>query len=65
MSPLTPVTGVQIETVVFPPMAKSPGTAKPSSSAAQKASFPSLAVKWTGKTAQELTEFVEFFRHIF
>ncbi|GFZ14983.1 hypothetical protein Acr_24g0011730 [Actinidia rufa] len=35
MSPPTPVTGVQIETVVFPPMAKSPGTAKPSSSTAQ------------------------------
>ncbi|PSR93061.1 Chalcone--flavonone isomerase [Actinidia chinensis var. chinensis] len=86
MSPPTPVTGVQIETVVFPSTAKPPGTAKPFFLGGagergleiegrfikftaigvylEESAVPSLAVKWKGKSAEELTESVEFFRDI-
>ncbi|GFZ14850.1 chalcone-flavanone isomerase family protein [Actinidia rufa] len=86
MSPPTPVTGVQIETVIFPPTAKPPGTAKPFflGGAGERGleiegrfikftaigvyleenAVPSLAVKWKGKSPEELTESVEFFRDI-
>ncbi|XP_057486257.1 chalcone--flavanone isomerase-like [Actinidia eriantha] len=85
MSP-PPVTGVQIETVVFPPTSKPTGTAKPFflGGAGERGleiegrfikftaigvyleenAVPSLAVKWKGKSAEELTESVEFFRDI-
>ncbi|GFY84617.1 chalcone-flavanone isomerase family protein [Actinidia rufa] len=80
------VTGVQIETVVFPPTAKPTGTDKPFFLGGagergleiegrfikftaigvylEESAVPSLAVKWKGKSAEELTESVEFFRDI-
>ncbi|KAI8006774.1 Chalcone--flavonone isomerase [Camellia lanceoleosa] len=80
------VTQVQIESHVFPPTVKPPGTSKPFflGGAGERgleiqgkfikftaigvyledSAIPSLAVKWKGKTAEELTDSVDFFRDI-
>ncbi|CAL5404675.1 unnamed protein product [Camellia sinensis] len=80
------VTQVQIESHVFPPSVKPPGTSKPFflGGAGERgleiqgkfikftaigvyledSAIPSLAVKWKGKTAEELTDSVDFFRDI-
>ncbi|GMP68731.1 hypothetical protein CsSME_00028253 [Camellia sinensis var. sinensis] len=80
------VTQVQIESHVFPPTVKPPGTVKSFflGGAGERgleiqgkfikftaigvyledSAIPSLAVKWKGKSAEELTDSVEFFRDI-
>ncbi|KAL6011193.1 Chitinase 1 [Asimina triloba] len=86
MGPLPAVSPVQMESVVFPPSVKPPGSSntlflggagcrgleiqgkfvKFTTIGIYLAddAVPLLAVKWKGKTAQELTDSVEFFREI-
>uniref|UniRef100_A0A5B7BF61 Chalcone-flavonone isomerase family protein n=1 Tax=Davidia involucrata TaxID=16924 RepID=A0A5B7BF61_DAVIN len=86
MSPSLSVTEVQVESHVFPPTVKPPGTTKTLFLGGSGArgleiegkfikftaiavylednAIPSLAVKWKGKSAEELTDSVEFFRDI-
>nr|O65333.1 RecName: Full=Chalcone--flavanone isomerase; Short=Chalcone isomerase [Elaeagnus umbellata]AAC16013.1 chalcone isomerase [Elaeagnus umbellata] len=87
MAPFTKsVTEVQVESVIFPPEVKPPGSSKTLFLGGagvrgieiqgkfikftaigvylEDNAVPSLAVKWKGKSAQELTESVEFFRDI-
>nr|WLY76781.1 chalcone isomerase [Panax quinquefolius] len=86
MSKVPSVTGVQVETPLFPPTVKPPGTTNTLFLAGagargldiqgkfvkftaigvylEDSAVGSLAVKWKGKTAEELTESVEFFRDV-
>ncbi|CAK9176548.1 unnamed protein product [Ilex paraguariensis] len=86
MSPSPSVTGVQVESYVFPPTVKPPGSTKTLFLGGAGArgleiggkfvkftaigvyladnAVSSLAVNWKGKTTEELTESVEFFRDI-
>ncbi|XP_057981800.1 chalcone--flavanone isomerase-like [Malania oleifera] len=86
MASTPPVSGVQVESLLFPPTAKPPGSANTlflGGAGArgleiqgkfvkftaigvylEDSAVPSLAVKWKGKSAEELTESVDFFRDI-
>ncbi|KAI3508625.1 hypothetical protein L1887_23634 [Cichorium endivia] len=79
-------TSLQVESIVFPPSVKPPGTTNTLFLAGagvrgleiegnfvkftgigvylEDTAIPSLAVKWKGKTADELTDSVEFYRDI-
>ncbi|KAK2979304.1 hypothetical protein RJ640_013268 [Escallonia rubra] len=87
MSQSQSVTGVQVESYLFPPTVVSPGTADTFFLGGagvrgvdirgkflkvtaiglymEESAIPTLAVKWKGKSAEELMDSVEFFRDIF